>query len=51
MTKTPDQMRTQPREYRELHAHLSGPVLSDAIEEVALERAADELEVELAGTA
>lgn len=52
MTKTPDQMRTQAREYRELHAHLSGPVLSDAIEEVALalERAADELEVELAGT-
>lgn len=53
MTKTPDQMRAQAREYRELHAHLAGPVLSDAIEQVALalERAAKELEAELAGTA
>ena len=43
----------QAREYRKLHAHLSGPVLSDAIEQVALalKRAANELEAELANTA
>jgi hypothetical protein len=53
MTRKPEQLRAQAREYRELHAYLAGPVLSDAIEQVALalERTADELEAELAGTA
>ena len=50
MTKTPDQMRQQAQEYRSLHNHMSGAVLTDAIEQVALalERAASELEAELA---
>jgi hypothetical protein len=50
MTKTPEQMRRQAQEYRELHAHLTGPVLNDAIEQVALalDRSADALEAELA---
>jgi hypothetical protein len=50
MTKTPDQMRQQAQEYRNLHNYMSGAVLTDAIEQVALalERAASELEAELA---
>ena len=36
MTGKPEQSRAQAREYRELHAYFSGPVLSDAIEQVAL---------------
>jgi hypothetical protein len=53
MNKTPEQLRRQAQEYRELHAHLTGSVLSEAIEEVALalDRSADALEAELAGTA
>ena len=52
MTKTPAQMREQAQEYRELHAHMTGTVLSDAIEQVALalDRSADALEATLAGT-
>lgn len=53
MTKTPEQMRQQAQEYRDLHLHMTGTVLSDAIEQVALalDRSADALEAELAGTA
>jgi len=53
MTKTPEQMRQQAQEYRDLHSHMTGTVLSDAIEQVALalDRSADALEAELAGTA
>lgn len=53
MTKTLEQMRKQAQEYRDLHSHLTGPVLSEAIEQVALalERSADALEAELAGAA
>jgi hypothetical protein len=53
MNKTPEQMRAQAQEYRELHAHLSGSVLSEAIEQVALalDRSADALEAQLAGAA
>jgi hypothetical protein len=53
MTKTPEQMRAQAQEYRDLHAHMTGTVLSEAIEQVALalERSADALDAELAGTA
>ncbi|WP_168711625.1 hypothetical protein [Sphingomonas sp. PAMC26645] len=53
MNKTPEQMRRQAQEYRELHAHLTGSVLSEAIEQVALalDRSADALEAEFAGTA
>ena len=53
MTKTPEQMRRQAQEYRELHSHMTGTVLSDAIEQVALalDRSADALEAELAGAA
>lgn len=53
MSKTPEQMREQAKEYRELHSHMKGTVLSDAIEQVALalDRSADALEAALAGTA
>lgn len=53
MTKTPEEMRAQAQEYRDLHALMTGPVLSEAIEQVAiaLERSADALEAELAGIA
>ncbi|MES3100101.1 hypothetical protein [Sphingomonas faeni] len=52
MNKTPEQMRAQAREYRELHRHLTGTVLSEAIEQVALalDRSANALEAELTGT-
>ncbi|MEG3162308.1 hypothetical protein U1763_17535 [Sphingomonas sp. LB2R24] len=53
MTKTPEQTRQQAREYRDLHSHMTGTVLSDAIEQVALalDRSAYALEAELAVTA
>lgn len=53
MSKTPEKMREQAQEYRDLHAHMTGAAISDAIEQVALalERSADALEAELAGTA
>lgn len=46
-------MRQQAQEYRAMHAHLTGTALSDAIEQVALalDRSANALEAELAGTA
>jgi hypothetical protein len=48
MSKTPERMKAEAREYRVLHEHMKGVVLSDAIEQVAvaLEQAADELEAE-----
>ncbi len=50
MTKTPGKMRQQAQEYRSLNKYMSGAVLTDAIEKVALalERAASELESEIA---
>lgn len=53
MIKTPEEMRVEAREYRDLHTLMTGPALSDAIEQVALalERSADALEAELARTA
>lgn len=52
MIRTPEEMRAQAQEYRDLHAHMSGTVLSEAIEQVAnaLERSADALEAELASS-
>lgn len=36
MNKSPDQIRAQARGYRELHSYLNGPVMTQAIEDVAL---------------
>jgi hypothetical protein len=46
MNKTPEQMRAQAQEYRDLLNVMGGPVLNVAIEDVAkaLERSADALE-------
>lgn len=46
MDKTPEKMRAEAQEYRDLLKHMSGPVLNVAIEEVAiaLEKSADALE-------
>jgi hypothetical protein len=48
MTKTPEELRKQAQEYRDLHTSMAGSVLSEAIEQVAeaLERSADTLEAE-----
>lgn len=36
MMKTPAEIRAHAETYRELHAHLEGPILTQAIEDVAL---------------
>ena len=46
MSKTPEKMRDEAREYRELLEHMDGRVLNVAIEEAAaaLDKSADALE-------
>jgi len=46
MNKTPEQLRAEAQEYRDLLNVMNGPVLSVAIQDVvkALERSADALE-------
>jgi hypothetical protein len=43
MMRTPAEIRAHAKTYRELHAYLQGPILTEAIEEVA--RALDQLAV------
>ncbi len=53
MEKTPEQMREQAQQYRDLHTYMAGAVMSGAIEQIALalEQAADAIEADLARNA